>query len=90
MVPLDLNVTGTASPFTVAIYQANGGQLFWLNEDAKSMFLGPIEKETLFAGVAAVRGTLRKPEVNRQTRSHFPAALNRQPGHGWRRLPAPF
>ena len=47
MVPLDITaITGSPVPFSVAIYQANGGQLFWLDENAvaASLFLGTIEQ----------------------------------------------
>jgi hypothetical protein len=65
MVPLDINVTGTASPFTTVIYQANRGQLFWLNEDANTLFLGPIETSS-FTGVPSVRSRFSKTQVKRK------------------------
>jgi hypothetical protein len=44
--PLEMtvpNVTGTA--LTVAVYQASGGQLFWVETDAGSVFSGQIQQQ---------------------------------------------
>jgi len=53
-----LNVTpsGTAGfTFEVAIYQANGGQLFWVDRDLHSLFLGTLEQQGSLTGVPALR-----------------------------------
>jgi hypothetical protein len=39
-------VPGSPVNFTVVIYQASGGQLFWLNEDTDSLFLGSLQKQS--------------------------------------------
>jgi hypothetical protein len=45
MVPLDITATGgSATPFSVAIYQASGGLLFWIDEDSSSLSLGIIQR----------------------------------------------
>jgi hypothetical protein len=55
--PLNITAIAAPAPFTVAIYQANGSQLFWLNEDAvaASLFLGTLEQipPGSFAGLHA-------------------------------------
>lgn len=45
--PLVMTVGGTTTAFTVAIYQASGGQLFWLDEDALSgmAFMGTLQQQ---------------------------------------------
>ena len=46
--------------FTVVLYQANGTQLFWMDEDTFSYFLGPVE------GQAAVVTPLPSAKVKAQ------------------------
>ena len=43
--PLILTVAQDPVDFDVVIYQASGTQLFWLNEDDYSIFLGPIQQQ---------------------------------------------
>lgn len=43
--PLRVNVNGTVTRFEVALYQATGGQLFWVNEDVTSTFLGSLQQQ---------------------------------------------
>jgi hypothetical protein len=49
----------TATPivvdFNVVIYQASGTQLFWLDEDEFSLWLGPIEQQGSLTGVPGVK-----------------------------------
>jgi len=66
MSPLSLNVTGTASDFTVVIYQGNGAQLFWVEEDSFGLFLGPIESQGSLTGLPAVSRHLPKDQVKRK------------------------
>jgi hypothetical protein len=49
---------------TVTAYQASGGQLFWLEVDTDSYFLGPIELGTAPAGGA------RKAQAKASTKKH--------------------
>jgi len=54
MSPLQVTV-GTNPTLGLAIYQASGGQLFWLNDDANSVFLGMLEQQGSLAGLPAAR-----------------------------------
>lgn len=46
MNPVAIQISGgTPQDFTVVVYQADGGQLFWLNEDSDSLWLGPLEQQ---------------------------------------------
>jgi len=56
---MNLSVTVTADPaFTTAIYQASGGQLFWLDEskNGASVFLGSLQQQGSLAGLPAAHG----------------------------------
>ncbi len=44
--PLFITVAGSMHPYTVVIYQASGAQLFWLDEEAGTLFLGPLELQS--------------------------------------------
>jgi hypothetical protein len=50
--------------FNVAIYQASGGQLFWMEEDDESLFLGPIQQQGSLTGLPAAK----KPAAQTQTK----------------------
>jgi hypothetical protein len=54
--PLNVKISTTTS-FDVVIYQASGGELFWLNEDPNSqfLFLGPLQQQGSLSGVPAAR-----------------------------------
>jgi hypothetical protein len=53
---LAVTVTGgTEVDLSAVIYQASGGQLFWLGEDAADVFLGPIELQGSLTGVPGVK-----------------------------------
>jgi hypothetical protein len=55
---LDITATGgSPAAFSVAIYQANSGVLFWIDEDVMSVFLGTLQQET------ASQPGLRKPSM---------------------------
>jgi hypothetical protein len=56
-IPLAITIPG-GSPvgLQVVIYQASGGQLFWMDEDGFSLFLGPLEQQVL-AGLHAAKRT---------------------------------
>jgi hypothetical protein len=51
--PLRVNVNGTVSRFEVAIYQATGGQLFWVDEDSTCAFLGFLQQQGSLSGMPA-------------------------------------
>jgi hypothetical protein len=63
--PLAITLSGgSAVPFATVIYQASGGQLFWINEDEASLFLGTLQQQGSLAGVPAARrgGAKTKPK----------------------------
>jgi hypothetical protein len=49
--PLATTVNGAMRNYDLVIYQASGGQLFWLNYDTTntSVFLGPLEQQAVLA-----------------------------------------
>jgi hypothetical protein len=53
--PTDPN---TLLDFNVVIYQASGGQLFWMGEDAFGTFLGPLEQQQSLTGLPEARGAV--------------------------------
>jgi hypothetical protein len=53
--PLEITISGTATDFNVVIYQASGGQLFWLDEDSFSVFLGSLQQQGSLSGLPAAR-----------------------------------
>jgi hypothetical protein len=51
--PLDVTVGGAPTDFDVVIYQASGGELFWLNEDIDSVFFGSFQQQGSLTGLPA-------------------------------------
>ena len=49
--PLNIKVDGIPTPFEVVVYQASGGQLMWLDEDAISVFVGSLQQQGSLTGV---------------------------------------
>jgi len=68
-IPLAITV-GADAPvaFSVVIYQASGGQLFWLDDDgANGVFLGVLEQQGSLTGIPAVtRGSAKSRLKHRQ------------------------
>lgn len=60
-IPLAITA-GAGSPidFQVVIYQASGGQLFWLDEDDFSLFLGSLQQQGSLTGLPAARRSAAK------------------------------
>jgi len=58
---------GTGSPidFSVVIYQANGGQLFWLYDETESVFLGSLQQQGSLTGLPQARKAAAKTKRNR-------------------------
>src|SRR5579864_670091 len=52
--PLRVTINGKTSKFDMAIYQASGGQLLWLNEDSTSVFLGALQQQESLSEVPAI------------------------------------
>ncbi|MGA7559612.1 MAG: hypothetical protein WCF61_14190 [Terriglobales bacterium] len=67
MNPLVITVV-PASPvdLRVVIYQASGGQLFWLDKDTFSVFLGPIEQQGSLNGVPGAKKAVAKSAKAKQ------------------------
>jgi hypothetical protein len=55
--PLVMTPTAPAPvvDFTVAIYQGNGGLLFWVDEDVESLFLGTLQQQGSLTGLPAAK-----------------------------------
>jgi hypothetical protein len=55
--PFNVTINSVTLPFNVVLYQASGGQLFWLDEDAISVFLGTLQQQDSLIGLpAATKG----------------------------------
>jgi hypothetical protein len=52
--PLAATIGGLSGAFDAIIYQASASQLFWLEYDDNSVFVGPIEEQGTLTGVPAV------------------------------------
>lgn len=55
---LPLNITpsgGTPMAFTTVVYQASGAQLYWLDEDTSSLWLGQIAQQGSLSAVPALK-----------------------------------
>jgi hypothetical protein len=64
--PLAATVNGVSLNFDVAVYQASGEQLFWINvinfnATNSSVFLGPVEQQGSLAGLPAARRPASRP-----------------------------
>jgi hypothetical protein len=60
--PLNLLIGGLLTPFDVVAYQASGGQLFWLNEDALSVFVGSLQQQGSLTGLPAAGKSATKAQ----------------------------
>jgi hypothetical protein len=71
-IPLSITVVaGSPVAFPAVIYQAGGGQLFWLNigvdnDAADSVFLGPLEQQGPLTGLPAVTKGAEKSRLKHQ------------------------
>ncbi|MGA9472485.1 MAG: hypothetical protein WBV36_08475 [Terriglobales bacterium] len=66
---MKLGVTVSADPsYNLAIYQANGGQLLWLDENAngESVFLGSLQQQGSLAGLPAAKRARSKVKSRRR------------------------
>jgi hypothetical protein len=64
--PLNLLISGLVTPFDVVVYQASGGQLFWLNEDAISVFVGSLQQQGSLTGLPATGKSAAKAKPIRK------------------------
>ena len=63
--PLNVKIKTITTPFDVAIYQANGGLLIWLDEDISSVFLGLLQQQGSLSGIPGAQtpsGTMGSSE----------------------------
>jgi len=68
MAPLNITVvTGSPTPFSMAIYQASGSVLFWINEDSNSLSFGTLQQS--LTPVRAGLNAKRKFTVHAAVRS---------------------
>ena len=66
-IPLAISaVSGSPVDFSVVIYQASGGQLFWLDEDGSDLFFGPLEQQGSLTGLSAARKAGAKSKLKRK------------------------
>ena len=62
--PVDITApSGTVNPFSAVAYQASGDMLFWLDEDAFGLWLGPIEQQGSLAGLPAAKAGSGTPKL---------------------------
>lgn len=62
---LAASINGHNGAFNLVIYQASGGQLFWLETDSNGVFTGPLQKQASLTGLPAV---VDGPVANSQDR----------------------
>jgi hypothetical protein len=64
--PFKITINGTEQDFDVVIYQASGGFLFWLDEDAVSVFLGSLQQQGSLTGLPTARKAAAKAEAKQK------------------------
>lgn len=64
---LDMTLSGDPT-YTTVIYQASGGQLFWLDEDknGESVFLGPLQQQGSLTGLPAAQQGRAKTKLKKK------------------------
>jgi hypothetical protein len=69
MNPLGITVAADPQNFTTVVYQANGGQLFWLDENAngRSVFLGSLQQQGSLSGLPTAEGIRAKALSTRRS-----------------------
>jgi hypothetical protein len=63
--PLVITVGETEFGDNVALYQASGGYLFWVEEDNFASFFGPLEQQGTLTGIPAVHKAMTKSRVQK-------------------------
>src|SRR5579872_1210660 len=76
---ITLNVTagGASVPFQVVIYQASGGELFWIDEDTSVTYPNNQIGTSLFSGSLQQQGSLSSLPGARIARGNMPVSRNR-------------
>jgi hypothetical protein len=69
--PLAMTVGATTADFSVAVYQASGGLLFWVDEDALSgmTFLGTLQQQGSLNALPAAKKTHKATTARSPSRS---------------------
>jgi hypothetical protein len=57
---LAATIGGASETFDVIMYQASGGQLFWLEYDNNGVWIGPLEQQGSLSGLPLARKTPAK------------------------------
>jgi hypothetical protein len=67
-IKLGVTLAAADPDFNAVIYQANGGQLFWLDEEKNddSVFLGSLEQQGSLIGLPAAQGTPAQTKSNQK------------------------
>jgi hypothetical protein len=60
--PMTVTVNGSAESENVSIYQASGGQLFWVGTETTDVFFGSLEQQGSLTGLPLVRKGTGKPQ----------------------------
>jgi hypothetical protein len=65
--PLSATINGTVGSLDVIMYQASGGQLFWLNYDNTklSVFVGPVEQQGSLTGMPLAKRAAARTKKKR-------------------------
>jgi hypothetical protein len=68
--PLGIVVAADPQNFNTVVYQANGAQLLWLDENAngRSVFLGSLQQQGSLTGIPAARSNHARARSNRSSR----------------------
>lgn len=64
-IPLNVTAGGASVPFQVVIYQASGGQLFWMDEDTSVIYPNYLIGTSLFSGSLQQQGSLTSLPASR-------------------------
>jgi hypothetical protein len=59
---ITVGASGTQA-YTVALYQANGGQLMWVNTDYFSLALGSMQQQGSLTGMPALKNHVKKSKT---------------------------
>jgi hypothetical protein len=64
--PIAATIDEEPGTFDAVMYQASGGQLFWLEWDTGSVFLGPLEQQPTSLTLPAAVGPVAKPQTKQK------------------------
>ncbi|MGA8867062.1 MAG: hypothetical protein WB510_08845 [Candidatus Sulfotelmatobacter sp.] len=61
--PLGATINSVSVFFDVVMYQASGGQLFWLEYDVNSVLVGPLQQQGSLTGLPAAKKAVAKAQA---------------------------